>query len=69
MPVDLQHLIVYAVVLGTAGAFVYALLPKRRRAQSATCGSGCGCDKGGLKRHPVIARWLKRRDRAATASR
>jgi hypothetical protein len=60
MPTDPQSLLIYAIVvlalswLGWRGW--------RRYARRTGCGSDCGCEDG-VRRDPVIQRFLERRDR------
>jgi len=62
MPLSLEHLLIYGVV-----AVVLVYLGRRFRSsmrKRGGCGGGaCGCGKGGIKRNPVIEKYLRRRDR------
>lgn len=61
MPVSFEHIIIYGIVL-----LVLLYLGRRLTCslrQSGKCGSNCNCGKGEIKRNPVIANYLKKKDR------
>jgi hypothetical protein len=62
MPTEWQHLLVYGIVLLTLGWL--AVLWWRGRKRFRRCGGSddCGCPTGGVKRNPVIERYLKKRE-------
>ena len=62
MPTTPEHLLIYFIV-----GFVLVYLVRRFWSSvkgSGKCGGGaCGCGKGGIKRNPMIEKYIRRRDR------
>jgi hypothetical protein len=58
MPIDLEHLIIYALVAAVLAFFARRLLCAVRG--SGKCGTNCSCGKGEIRRDPVISNYLKR---------
>lgn len=62
MPLSLEHLLIYGVVAVVLVYLVRRFWSSVRK--SGKCGGGaCACGKGGVKRNPVIEKYLRRRDR------
>lgn len=57
MPLDIEHLLIYAIVLLALAWLVRGVFKKR--AKKPGCGGDCGCE--GVKRNPTIQRFLDRR--------
>jgi len=59
MPLSLEHLIIYGIVLLVVFFLGRRLICSLR--ESGKCSRNCSCGKGEIKRNPVISDYLKKR--------
>jgi hypothetical protein len=60
MPLSLEHLIIYAIVLIVLFFLGRRLVCSLR--QSGKCSRNCSCGKGEIRRDPVITQYLKKKE-------
>lgn len=60
MPLSLQHLLVYGIVLVVLFFLVRRFICSLR--SSGKCSNNCSCGKGEIRRDPVITNYLKKHD-------